>query len=610
MEASMPTHTRPNEHGPGRQRGVATLMVALVILVILTVIVLASTNVALFEQRTATNENRQRLADQVAKYSLDLGGEFIKANIENVASAELSGWLATNTKRWIRCNTIAGYDDNTMANLGDGSPHPCMAEPNAIRRAELYFYSYNDALTTDDTLIPFDSLVPTAGKITTVGGAAGFSSSARVRGLLCRIDTTLRADDGDPSTVDPYEPDCRATPSADSQNRIAVTIISSAQLPGESAAAQAKETWASFNAVASTSTVPLVASGAVDGTGNVTIVTDPDGAGYGLPVSIWTVRDADIDKTGGGSAASVSTCQLGDFLNKPYRDHGTTPTPESELKTTCVTDNNACGCPDAQIGSSDFLSGKVPSTTCCENVDILDVDCGKGSPNAIPDIQFFPGMGNTYSLVGATCTAGAAQAYDKAYDASKTAEYNASAIADDSLFEWVFGVSGESTSLNAGGNGQTLTNCGSSGTQNCAAWYLSEPDQLNAEVVTCAQLNAIGAEASGLYYVTDSPCTMPAQIGSPDAQAIVVVNNDGRLNNTLFYGMFFVRSDSKSATFRGNGNATVIGSVVVEGTTDITGGLEIIYDPTKAYGPGKKLPRGTRLGRVSGSWLDNNQGGF
>ncbi len=607
----MPNLARPFLSVPRLQRGVATLMVALVILVILTVIVLASTNVALFEQRTATNENRQRLADQVAKYSLDLGGEFLKANIVNIASAELSGWLATNTQRWIACSTVMDGTTKAAADLSDGSPHPCMAEPNPTRRAELYFYSYNDSLTTDDTLIPFDSLVPTAGKITSAGGTAAFSSSAKVRALLCRIDTTLVHDDGDPATVDTTpEPDCRATPSASSQNRVAVTIISSAQLPGESAAAQAKETWASFNSVASTSTVPLVASGAVDGTGNVTIVTDPDGAGYGLPVSIWTVKDADVDKTAGGSAASVSTCQLGDYLNKPYRDHGDDPTAESELKTTCPNDSTACGCPDAHSGGSDFLSGHIPSETCCENVDILDVDCGQGSPNAIPDIQFFPGMGNAWSKVGGVCTIGAAKAYDHAYDAAKSADYNASAISDDSLFEWVFGVSNEATSLNAGGTGQTLTNCGAAGNENCAIWNLTSSESLNAEVVSCAQMNAIGAEAAGLYYVTDSPCQLPKQVGSPEAQAIVVINNDGRLNNTLFYGMLFVRSDTKSAYLRANGNAMVIGSVVVEGSTDITGGLEIIYDPTNTSSPGKKLPQGTRLGRVSGSWLDNTQGGF
>jgi hypothetical protein len=37
--------------------------------------------------------------------------------------------------------------------------------------------------------------------------------------------------------------------------------------------------------------------------------------GTGIPVSIWTPLDADVDCSGGGSCASISTCQLGEFLN-------------------------------------------------------------------------------------------------------------------------------------------------------------------------------------------------------------------------------------------------------------------------------------------------------
>jgi hypothetical protein len=569
-----------------------TLLVALVVLIILTVIILASTNVALFEQKTSTNENRQRLADQAAKYALELGGEFFKANIVNLGSTELGGWLAPNTRRWLPCSGVAGYLTNTIAELPDGSPHPCMAEPNPTRRGQLYFYSYNDALTTDDSIVPYQSLVPVAQRLTTMGGSAGFPYEARVRALLCRLDTTLVNGSGEP------QPACRATPALASLNRVAVTIVSSASLPDESAAAQAKETWASFTANISTTTVPLVASGAVDGVGNVEIVADPNGAGPGLPVSIWSAADADVDKTGGGSAASVSSCQLGEFLNKPYRDHNDPPTPESELKTTCTTDNNACGCPAAKLGGTDFLSGKVPgggaANACCENIDILDIDGGKGSPKPIPDIRFFPGAGKDHA-VG---------------DAPNTAASNASALADDSLFEWVFAVSDESISTNAGGTGHTLANCGATGDQNCAIWNLTDPQKLNAQVVTCAQLNAIGAEATGLYYVSDSPCSLPAQVGSPSAAAIVVINNEARLNNTLFYGMLFVRSDDKTAYLRASGNATVIGSAAVEGSTDVSGGLTIIFDPTSVAGSGKRLARDTRLGRVPGSWLDTNQGGF
>ena len=90
----------------------------------------------------------------------------------------------------------------------------------------------------------------------------------------------------------------------------------------------------------------------------------------------------------------------------------------------------------------------------------------------------------------------------------------------------------------------------------------------------------------------------------------MVVNDDARLNNTTFFGMLFVRSNTKTAYIRANGNATVFGSIVVEGSTDITGGLEIVFDPTNTSGPGKKLPEETRLARLSGSWLDGNRGGF
>ena len=254
----MRSRTKHPTAGQRYQKGMATLMLALVVLVILTVIVLASTNVTLFEQKTTTSEHRQRLADQVAKYSLGMGVEFLKAHIVHVGSQELSGWLATNTTRWLPCSGVAGFDDNTMANLADGSPHPCMAEPDALRRGQLYFYSFADAATSEDTLLPFDSLVPAAGRITAVGGASAFGAQSTVRALQCRLDTTLVNGAG------ALQPACALTPASGSLNRLAVTLVANARMPGEEAAAQAKETWASFSSVSVAATVPLIASGAVE----------------------------------------------------------------------------------------------------------------------------------------------------------------------------------------------------------------------------------------------------------------------------------------------------------------------------------------------------------
>ena len=557
-----------------RQTGVATLLMTVVVLAILSVIVLTSSNVGLFEQKTATNENRQRLADQAAEYALKLGGEYLKANIVNLASDEANGWLASATSHWTTCAGVTAASS------------PCMAEPNPTRRAQLYYYSFNGSSS-----IPYASLISTGAGMATMGGTAAFPATATVQALLCRVDTTWTV-----SGV--IKPTCRTTPGPDSANRIAITLIANSALTGEGAAGAVKETWANFGSFSAISAAPLVSSGFVNGTGNVEIVTSPNGAGTGVPVSVWSSSDADVDKTGGGSAASISTCQLGEFLKS---------TPEANLKSTCPFSNTACGCPSVANASSpeeayaknpNFLSGKVPASSpaCCENLDILDVDGGKGIS---PDIQFFPGSGmdNAGQTVG-----GVVRAND---------------LTDDSLFEWIFGVANESDSTVApiSGTGHTLTNCGSSGTENCAIYDLTSPDLLNAESITCAALNALAGSASGLYYVSDSSATSEcdltaSQIGSASSPAIVVVNEKTRLNNCVVFGMLFVRSDNKNAVMRATGHASVYGSVVVEGSTDITGGLTLVYDDTSVTGPGKKLKESTRLARVAGSWLDSNRGGF
>src|SRR5512141_2255991 len=91
--------TYPNSGRPASQRGMATIFITLVVLLIITLMVLFSVNVGFFEQKTATNENRARIAEQAAEYASNLAGEYLKANRNKLISNLTSegGWLAPST---------------------------------------------------------------------------------------------------------------------------------------------------------------------------------------------------------------------------------------------------------------------------------------------------------------------------------------------------------------------------------------------------------------------------------------------------------------------------------------------------------------------------------
>ncbi len=541
-----PTKDRDAGHRqPPMQRGMTTLTITMLLLAIVTMIVLVSTNVAFFEQRTSVAENRSRLAEQAAEYSLNISGEWLKSKLSVIVSDAAGGWLESGKEKWAACK-------DATAEIAKDYVHPCESVPEtaSIKRDELYFYSQTGAADVDPSkqTLEIDASLATL----TAQSNALFAVTNDVRAVLCRIDTS-----------DPANPKCALSPV--SGNNVAVTLVAGASMAGESAASVVRETWSSYSDFQPSSTVPLVASGTIEGLGNASIVASPNAGGFGLAASIWSPKNVDIE-SGAGGIGSVNTCHLGGYL-------GTVPV--SDLKTTCATTND-CGCPG--INDTDGLSGHTGGSTK-ENIDILDIDGNSGS---LPDITFFPGEG-----------------LDDPNDPT-----------DDNLFEWIFGV--DYVAAEADTTGATLMNCGEKGDENCAVFALRE--DLGAEFVTCAELGTLGSSASGLYYVEDSsaasPCSLPSQLGSATSNAIVVVNDEAKVNgSTLIYGLLFVRSDTGTgAKFTGSGNAKVFGSVVVQGNVKITGGLELVWVDTSAASDDGAPPPARYFGRVSGSWLDDRQG--
>lgn len=526
------------QHGARRQVGVTTLAIVLILLVVITAMVLFSSTVGFFEQRTATNLNRARIVQQASDYAISLAGEYFKANRDLLISDEVAdgGWLAVGSKRWAKCADVVAPPDG----------HPCLSERDPVRRAQLYFWS-SDGTVAGSRALPYTSVIPAAAQAESgTGGSAAFATTTEVNALLCRLDTS-----------DPVAAACALEPV--SGNRIALTLVSRASLTGESADAEIKEAWATYNSFVPSAAVPLVANGMVKGLGNAQIVAAPNAGGYGLPGSIWTPEDANIDGSGAGGIGTVSTCHVGDYLKG---------TPETALKTTCAT-TASCSCDGGS--SAEFLSGHV-GTIKREMEDILDVDGGLG---VLPDIQFFPGHG-----------------MDKATDPT-----------DDSLFEYTFAV--DYVVAEADATGTTLENCGDSGLQNCFDYAMRE--EFDAAVVaSCADINAA---SSGIIYVPTGCTDIPNNIGTPDNPVIVVMNQTGGIgldlnSDAIVYGLLFLHSDNQTATVTGNGNIKIFGALVVEGQVEISGDITIVYDDTSVSGDTNKLPASARFGRVSGSWLD------
>jgi hypothetical protein len=378
-------------------------------------------------------------------------------------------------------------------------------------------------------------------------------------------------------------------------------------LPDENSSATIKETWATLSSITSSASIPMVASGLISTGGTITIVPNPNAGGYGLPGSIWSGNDIQVENSTGGGAASISTCYIQDFMRGD-------PTPTlARAKAICPTPGSSppCHCPSAKSEDDFWLSGSA-SGSKRENIDILDRDGGAGAPGSPrpPDIHRFPGAGPS-DVTNPTSTP---IALDKQIGSPpNTAASNADAASDDSPFEWVFGVNYVVADHDI--TGTTLTNCGSASppTQNCADYAMRE--DLGATVIegSCAS-GQFGPESYGLYYVTGN-CTIDSvTVGSANAPVIIVVFGDAVLKNTVLYGMLFVHSDTIS-TETGSTHyrfdmqgATIFGALAVEGNISISGNSILVYDDTSLNVDPFKLPTKARFARLPGGWLDSDKG--
>lgn len=344
---------------PARQRGVSTLLIALLLLAILTVITLLSTTFGLFEQRTSGNDYRYKLAFQAAEAGMNQSIEFIKVNTSKMLSTATGGWFFPGNKLWQPCTTAA------PATL---TLDPCLSEPDLDRRSHMYRYigTASGALPLSDAL-PGASMQTFNATGSTTAGSSQFPTTYRTFATLCRLDLSTAT------------PRCSLAPTT--EGTFYVTLVSRGTLTNENTVATVKESYAAFNVLGATPDAPLIAAGTAIGLGNAQIIPNPNAGGFTVPVSIWAKGNANVD------GASFATCNLGEWLA-----NSGTPAPTADDLLNGVCESCTCNglCPGYGLLSGNAQSCAVAKDKL-EGEDILDVDSNfsDASPK-VRDSKYFP----------------------------------------------------------------------------------------------------------------------------------------------------------------------------------------------------------------------------
>lgn len=366
-----------------RQRGVVTLAIGMLLLMLVTLVVLYASRSTVLEQRIASNDYQSKLVQAAAAAGLNHAIEHINANARVFNTAEsytystgetIGGWLDPNMdddradSRWSQSDVIASADcdgeyEDTFA--GYRQRISCASGLTGT----LYYYDSDasppadDADTTDDAVLTaiMDAITATDMDMNVGKTGTEFRVGYNVDYVLCPLDV-------DPSVAAPnskvQDPPC--TTDIEDSRWYAIIVASEGFLEDADGAriengarAEAHEVVVKFDVLGAGPSVPLMVSGTFGGGGTFDIVANPNGGAApatggasGAPFSVWSGESYNLGN-------NSDTCQLYEFYTTGSEGpHATDPE-----YTVCYE----CACPgqDAEMLLSD---------EGVNGIDILDDD--------------------------------------------------------------------------------------------------------------------------------------------------------------------------------------------------------------------------------------------
>jgi Tfp pilus assembly protein PilX len=581
---TMPTgattmRTRRNPSPRSGQSG-AVLLVAVVLLLLAGVMTLAALNVGMFEQRSTGNDVRAKEVNEIAEAGMAQGFEYLMRQhpdmLEDDTLWEKCG--AADTK--FPCGAVT---DELYDNDADGTTAP------VARRSTMFRLTASGHVDSnfDNAMTP--AMLTLNGNIATTGN--GTQVAYGVAPVLCYVAARLPGE----ATTSPV----RCADSKDeASNRRIVTFVSVARMPGEGSRSTLTQTIGRYALLDTPSgKPPIVASGSVDITGGLQLVTNPNAGGAGVPVSVWTRKD--VSKTG-----TPNTCYADEFFRFGAKNNA----PPTMDGSTIICDT--CQCNGDKSLSYD-KSGNVQD----EGIDILDVEGDSSTPRTGQS-------GVNYNVK------------------SDALSYPLCEFPPD-LFSYIFGVNAwidtnadcfaETKVMSAftnPNNGAEVTIGADEAFLYSNALYVINPTVAGAVLKAPGQ-TYVGtypsSSLSGLIWC-QSNCDVGSntQLGTPANPVVLVIDGSARIQGRVF-GLVYMRSKAGTATLTPstgyvmtstevsnggnavldmNAGATVYGAVVVQGQVDKANGTAaIIFDASVLDAIGNN-PNNNRYATLPGAWND------
>ncbi|MBI3343315.1 MAG: hypothetical protein HY028_00265 [Gammaproteobacteria bacterium] len=579
-----------------KQTGAATLIVAIILLLAITITVFSAARIGVDEQRTSANHMRSNTAFEVAQAGVEYGISYLESNISEIISTAPGGWVnAGSPAIWTACTPA-----DTMLPCGNGTniynataPAPgswlryTVPPANLIQQTNsAYTYTLHyltpcfggcTTATPAPAVNPTVIVVAQATPVVPPGGAADPFAGRAVARQIVRSYPVLA-----------HIPDATITTAGTIGNTGSMNIwgnpVGVLSLP----------------ALPTPPNNPLVAIGTYDPSLPEGFTLTPPGTAFnatrnsgnnypaGTTTASFTATVTQRLTTGNTTTTTVTT---GTPLSIWVRENtaGGLPdeVPMGGSAATCRNiphvPNNACSGYELST-SSNFpttLSNTVrppPYSYSYNNRNMTWRDVLVGSRVSSYNVSTYTSpTGTTVYTATTVCTpfpGTTSTGNPPSYPGSPTGLCSSHTDPDDDMFDYVFGMpDNQFNTIRRRAN--IVSNCGDLGTP---------------------------ANPPGLYWVTGG-CTINSNtvVGSPTSPYLVVVDgNTLQMNGGAeFYGLIYVRGGSISL----NGSNTLFGALVADGgTLNITGNFQAIYDANVLNNVSHQTGG---FGKLGNGWLDS-----